>query len=500
MCGLFTILNNSIYSKAYIKQLENFASPNAEETVIIKNFLPKVDICYEVLRDCGIDDANQQMTINDITLFCNGEIYNSTELMRKMGGTFNTKFSAEIIIHLYAKYGIDYVLKVIDGVFAFILIDCRLTQKCSRMYVARDQFGVRPLYILKPLPHEKNENMFAFAKNVKTLKVFEYKDSVIEDFTPGTYSVFEFPTYVLASWISIKENVRFHNIQCQNDSTCVDDDLHELRINNLQNRLIGAIEKRCANIDKPNICLLSGGLNSSIIAALLNEFCRNNGFPAIETYSIGMEGSADVRYAKHVADHLETKHTEIILKKEELIDILNESMPSILHKIEDYDIDTIEHCVGKWILCNRIAEDHSNKHVNVFCGDGLNELCGSILTHDNATVFDHDNGCDELLRECHMNELRNTVKSMDNSNICLQFPFLDDSFVRTYMSIPLEIRFYHHKMQNKKLLRMAFSPDLLPDNVLNRGNDGLFCGEARNLIREHCSNVNEESAEHVHCF
>ena len=108
----------------------------------------KMILGFHRLAINGLNDvSNQPLVINDIVLVCNGEIYNYKELYNSMNITPVTQSDCEVIIHLYLKYGIEQTLSMLDGVYAFILYDNRITNDLTnRVYVARDPFGVRPLY------------------------------------------------------------------------------------------------------------------------------------------------------------------------------------------------------------------------------------------------------------------------------------------------------------------------------------------------------------------
>jgi asparagine synthase (glutamine-hydrolysing) len=146
----------------------------------------------------------------------------------------------------------------------------------------------------------------------------QYKKHKIEQFEPGTYSIYELSTKVSARWYIENENIKYHttgfHTNFRNNPNIYDLDVV---INDVQHYLVTAIEKRCCTTERPIACLLSGGLDSSLITALVNEYHKKHNLPQIETYSIGLEGSVDLKYAKIVADHLGTKHTEIILSEQD---------------------------------------------------------------------------------------------------------------------------------------------------------------------------------------
>ena len=124
------------------------------------------------------------MTIDNVTLICNGEIYNYKELFNEMNIQPTTNSDCEVILHLYIHYGIKQTLMLLDGYFSFIIYDFRTSKSEPQLVVARDPFGVRPLYILDnscilDTPGDDNiqnkdyystsENIIAFASELKML-------------------------------------------------------------------------------------------------------------------------------------------------------------------------------------------------------------------------------------------------------------------------------------------------------------------------------------------
>ena len=99
-----------------------------------------------------------------------------------------------------------------------------------------------------------------------------------------------------------------------------------------------AVKKRVINTDRPVACLLSGGLDSSLVAAIASKYYRGT----LETYSIGMEGAEDLKYSQMVADHIGSVHTQIILTEEEFFNSIND----VIYSIESYDNTTDRGRVG----------------------------------------------------------------------------------------------------------------------------------------------------------
>ena len=76
-------------------------------------------------------------------MICNGEIYNYNELYETLNVSPTTDSDCEVIIHMYKKYGISQTVQMLDGVFAFILVDTNTQQ----IFIARDTYGIRPLFV-----------------------------------------------------------------------------------------------------------------------------------------------------------------------------------------------------------------------------------------------------------------------------------------------------------------------------------------------------------------
>jgi len=526
MCGIFALLNNNDhFNYQFLKDQFEKGKSRGPEHSILKQAMIKTQFGFHRLAINGLNDgSNQPITNDDISVICNGEIYNYKELYKMMGVNPRTDSDCEVILHLYKKYGIEHTLQMLDGVFAFVLIDYRMSNKTSKIYVARDPYGVRPLYYFKPslvLPGENYEdfnNLFGFASELKVLNEFyqetetneSFKKYNIEQFEPGTYSVYELTTKVSASWYLEKENVRYHttgfHTNYNNNSQIYDIDCV---VNDIQHYLVTAVEKRCCTTERPIACLLSGGLDSSLITALVNDYHKKNNLPQIETYSIGLAGSVDLQYAKIVAEHLGTKHTEIVLSE---MDFLN-AIPEVIKTIESYDTTTVRASIGNWLLGKYISQ-HSDAKV-IFNGDGSDELIGGYLYMQKAPdMIEFDKECRRLLKDIHTFDVLRSDKSISSHGLEPRTPFLDRTWVQYYLSIPLELR-YHPNEQNmeKYLLRSAFSienysnsdgNELLPYSVLWRRKEAFSDGVSQNerslyqIIQEFTDKIiGEEYSEYL---
>jgi asparagine synthase (glutamine-hydrolysing) len=491
MCGIFALLNNTNFSTNIVKkQFEKGQKRGPEFSKLDLNYM-KMILGFHRLAINGLNEqSNQPLVINDIVLICNGEIYNYKQLYNYAGIEPTTGSDCEVIIHLYLKYGIEHTLTILDGVYSFILYDNRITSDLNnKIYVARDPFGVRPLYYLKSIPdHEVLTNLYGFASELKCLEYF-YNDNSnlsIGQFTPGTYSIFNLSNKVGSSWRQEKENIRYF-IPNFSHTWLINNKTSNIFIDNMFQRisvyLKSAVYKRCITTARPIACLLSGGLDSSLITALVNNFYKINNLPnKLETYSIGLEGSEDLKYARIVSDYLGTNHTEIVVTEEQMFD----AIPEVIKNIESYDTTTVRASIGNYLLGKYISE-HSEAKV-IFNGDGSDELFGGYLYMNKCPdelEFDYETR--RLLKDIHLFDVLRSDKSISSNGLEPRTPFLDRSFVNFILSIPPYFRNHKHSKVNieKYILRQSFSienfknydgKELLPSDILWRKKEAFSDG------------------------
>jgi asparagine synthase (glutamine-hydrolysing) len=500
MCGIFALLNNEncIPDDLIERQFEKGKNRGPEFSTL-QNVSLKTKFGFHRLAINGLNtESNQPIKINNITLICNGEIYNYKELYDLLPDIIpKTDSDCEIIIHLYEKFGIEYTLKILDGVFAFVLLDDNYNSTESKIFVARDPYGVRPLYFLKNKlfgMQNTNENILGFASELKVLhglcnnriKIENAYD--IDQFQPGTYSEYYFIHKVLSYWKPLKENVKYHSTGFTElisfDST--HNHTNELNdiLKNIQKYFRLAVQKRCCNTERPIACLLSGGLDSSLVAALVCEFHKKNNLPMIETYSIGLADSEDLKYAKIVAEHLGTIHTEIILTEDFFLSVI----PEVIYAIESYDTTSVRASIGNYLLGKYISKNSEAKVI--FNGDGSDELIGGYLYMSSApNAIEFDKECRRLLDNIYAFDVLRSDKCISSHGLEPRTPFLDRAWTQYYLSIPPQYRyhsgdFFRHpyKHMEKFLLRLAFSHEhnenthLLPEKVLWRTKEAFSDG------------------------
>lgn len=481
MCGIFALLNNHT-DMGLVKNEFMKGNGRGPEFSKLDDSYIKMVLGFHRLAINGLNEAsNQPLVIDDIVLICNGEIYNYNQLYKYMNVEPTTGSDCEVIIHLYLKYGIEQTLIMLDGVFSFILFDNRINDELhNNVYVARDPYGVRPLYYLKQktpaIPFYGS--LYGFASELKCLEYFyninpsEYK---ICNFTPGTYSIFNLSSKVSSMWTPIKENITyftpsFPHTLLQNNNSDILNEIYQ----NISHYLQSAVDKRCLTTERPIACLLSGGLDSSLIAALVtNYYKRNNYEQPLETYSIGLEGSEDLKYARIVADYIGSKHNEVVVTEKEMFD----AIPEVISKIESYDTTSVRASIGNYLLGKYIAANSSAKVI--FNGDGSDELFGGYLYMNKCPDdIEFDRETRRLLKDIHLFDVLRSDKSISSNGLEPRTPFLDRSFTNYVLSIPAYFR-NHKNVGNieKFLLRNAFAKEyFLPDSILWRKKEAFSDG------------------------
>jgi asparagine synthase (glutamine-hydrolysing) len=240
----------------------------------------------------------------------------------------------------------------------------------------------------------------------------------------------------------------------------------------LVSALRDAVEKRMMS-ERPVGALLSGGLDSSLVAALASRSAVKQG-QRLHTFSIGMPGSTDLVFARKVADHIGSAHHEILLTKQDFLDAIE----PVIKAIESYDITTVRASVGNWLVAKWIR-DHTDIKV-VLNGDGSDEVGGGYLYFYRAPsdeAFEAES--ERLLEEIHLFDVLRSDRSISSHGLEPRTPFLDKQLVATWRSLLTVLRRPSGDRMEKHVLREAFSivdPTLLPEDVLWRKKEAFSDG------------------------
>jgi asparagine synthase (glutamine-hydrolysing) len=222
--------------------------------------------------------------------------------------------------------------------------------------------------------------------------------------------------------------------------------------------------------DRPIGCLLSGGLDSSIITSIV---CKLIGPENVKTYSIGMKGSTDLFFAKKVSEYLGTKHTEILFTPQEGF----EAIHNVIKDIESYDITTIRASIAMWLAAKYISKNTDN--IVLLSGEGADELfCGYLYFHNAPNITELENESTRLIKELYMYDVLRADRCISSHGLELRVPFLDRRLVDICQSLSGDIKGPQNGIE-KSVLRKAFE-GYLPDDVLWRRKDGMSDGISGN--------------------
>jgi len=175
MPEIFTLLNNSYsFTTNFVKEQFESGIQNPKQNYTLENVMIKA-----LYGGRTINNTSTVININDIAVVCDGKIYNHTHLFETLGIEPETDYDYEIIVHLYQRYGIEATLQMLDGSFAFVLSDHRYDGSLdARIYVVRDPFGTKPLFMLRPntnnilVQYKKTDgDIYALSSNTEMVTV-----------------------------------------------------------------------------------------------------------------------------------------------------------------------------------------------------------------------------------------------------------------------------------------------------------------------------------------
>jgi asparagine synthase (glutamine-hydrolysing) len=377
-------------------------------------------------------------------LAVNGEIYNHRELRASLAQPFEfaTDSDCEVILALYREHGAGF-LPLLNGIFAFVLYD----SERDRYLVARDHLGIVPLYTGRD-----DEGNLYVASEMKAL-------------APVCREVAEFPPgHLLDSGEG--EPRRWYHREWR-DYHAVSGAPAEPRV--LREAMEAAVRRQLMS-DVPYGVLLSGGLDSSVIAACAARFAagrvEDDGktgawWPRLHSFAIGLEGSPDLLAAREVAAHLELVHHEFHFTVQEGIDALSD----VIYHLETFDVTTVRAATPMYLMARRIRAMGIKM---VLSGEGSDEIFGGYLYFHRAP--DARSFHEETVRKLdrlHRFDCLRANKSMAAWGVEARVPFLDRDFLDVAMGIGPAAKMAGGGKMEKHLLREAFA-DALPHSIVWR--------------------------------
>jgi asparagine synthase (glutamine-hydrolysing) len=379
-----------------------------------------------------------------VTLAVNGEIYNHRELRASLRDEheFQTDSDCEVILYLYEELG-PACVELLDGIFAFVLWDPR----AERLLVARDHIGIVPLY------WGRDEHGVRYVAS--EMKAIADVCSDLEVFPPGHF------------YSSGGDRLhRYYDPEWRDPGF---DAFEPFDRERLRATLEENVRRQMMS-DVPYGVLISGGIDSSIIAALAarhrkgrietNEQ-REAWWPSLHSYCIGLPGAPDLAAAQKVADHLGTVHHAFEYTIQEGLDALSDA----IYHLETFDITTIRAGTPMFLMARKIK---SMGVKMVLSGEGADETLAGYLYFHKAPNADELR--QETLRKLfalHKYDCLRANKAMAGWGVEARVPYLAREVLDLVMAMDPIDKMCTPERIEKWSLRTAFD-GYIPGEVLWR--------------------------------
>ena len=345
-----------------------------------------------------------------------------------------------MILALYREKGKDF-LEDLNGIFAFALYDIEK----NIFMIGRDHIGIIPLY----QGWDNNGTYYVSSE----LKALEGQCCKIEEFLPGQY--YYSPDGQPTIWYK-RDWMEYDAVKDNHTS-----------IPELRKALEDAVERQLMT-DVPYGVLLSGGLDSSVISAIVKKFAARRvesgntaeaWWPRLHSFAVGLEGSPDLKAARKVAEHIGTVHHELVFTLREGLDAIRD----VIYHIETYDVTTVRASTPMYLLARFIK---SMGIKMVLSGEGADEIFGGYLYfHKAPNAEEFHKETVRKLSMLHLYDCLRANKSLAAWGVEGRVPFLDKEFLDVAMRLnPKDKMVTKEHPMEKWIVRKAFE-DYLPESV-----------------------------------
>ena len=511
ICGQFRFDGKEVSSKSLDNMMTKLARRGPDSSG--KWIRGSIGFGHQRLSIIDLSNLGSQPMIDDkleLTLVFNGTIYNYKSLRAQLtekGYTFFSHSDTEVILKAYHHWG-ESCLEHLDGMFAFVIWD----QPSQKLFIARDRMGIKPLYF------NSTSTAFTFASNSQALLTQDLDRSInpvalhqqlslhgvvpapntiingIQKLKPGTFMTLDTKGRIKEKtyW---KPSAKRPEGKISNQEYI--EKTHEL--------LSAAVTKRMNASDVPIGVLLSGGLDSSLIVALLKEA----GHEEIKTFSIGFEdiedeSGSEFEFSDQIVSRFNTEHKKYKVKNGEVLPRLSEAI-----------INMAEPMVGQDAVAFYLLSEQVSKHTKVvLSGQGADEAFAGYfwyprMAKENGNEIEcfskhyvdrpHDEylqtvvskyqgenhthiwldkefsktGAESFIDKVFRTDMTrlivdDPVKRVDNMTMAwgleARVPFMDTDLVEWALSIPPSLKM---KEEGKHPLK-SISRGLLPDSVIDR--------------------------------
>ncbi len=409
-----------------------------------------------------VEGGRQPLSTSDeeMWLVGNGEVYNHDDIRQTFDGRlFNTRSDNEVALHLIDAKGPDAIGEL-SGMYAFIGASAD-----GRFIAARDPVGIKPLY------WARRDDGVLFASEMRAFDPSWLPH--VEAFPPGHY------------WTPGAGLVRFEHAVPERALRPAPGPTEPLGpgveipadiLRETREVIVSSIDRQMMG-DVPVGVFLSGGLDSSLVAAVAADYLRARG-GRLQTFAVGTEGSSDLLAARAAAEYLGSEHRERIYDAAEALRVL----PEVVRAIESFDPSLVRSAVPNYLLAEFTAE-----HVKVvLTGEGADEIFAGYGYY-HRDFPDADDLQTELVRTIeglHNLNLQRADRVTMAHGLEARVPFLDREVIAFGLHLPAGWKVAGDAQPEKRLLREAFT-GWLPEDLLWRGKEQFGTGSgAREVLGE----------------
>ncbi len=477
MCSVFGVLNLrqdiKVVRKMALRQSRLLRHRGPDWSGIYT--APNAVLAHERLAIVDVNTGAQPILSESgrQALAVNGEIYNHQAVREDFAGkyAFRTESDCEVILPLWLEHAEGDVSAIFDrlsGMYAFCLYD----EERDAWLMARDPIGIMPLYY----GHDDHGQVFVASEMKALMEVCEQ----VHEFPPGHY------------WLSSNAAPTRYYQRDWTEFEAVEDAKTDRAA--LRAALEGAVVSHLMT-DVPYGVLLSGGLDSSIIAALAAKHAAMRvedheqspaWWPRLHSFAIGLDGSPDLEAAAKAAQHIGTVHHGFTFTIQDGLDVLEE----VIFHLETYDVTTIRAATPMFLMARKIRAMGIKM---VLSGEGADEIFGGYLYFHKAPdprAF-HEETVRKLSR-LHSYDCLRANKAMAAWGVEARVPFLDREFLDVAMRINPADKMVSKGRIEKHILRETFG-ELLPESIAWRQKEQFSDGVGYGWI----DGVKHYAAEHV---
>ncbi len=454
MCGIAGIIGNPRKKNEAIRKMVDVITHRGPDD---DGYFSDTSMAFGMRRLSIIDLSGGKQPIQNedgtLVIVFNGEIYNYQDLYEELvakGHVFRTKSDTEVLIHLYEEEG-EAMLGKLRGMFAFSIYN----KKKKEYFIARDQFGIKPLYYLV-----RDEKIVAYGSEIKSLLLYpgfkkEVNSDAVYNYLSFQYNPLE-ETFFKGIWklppassLKIRINGTSQEIT-QKTYWNYQFKSPENDEKKLAAEVLGGLEnsvKAHMISDVPVGAFLSGGIDSAAIVALMSK----NTDKRVSTFTIGFDKVSEMKEAKEMADFINTDHHEILLKADDYL----AALPKIVWHFDEPVADPS--AVALYFLAKE-----ARKHVKVvLSGEGSDELFGGYNIYREPFALNKLNLIPKTIRDLVIRPLaRSDFNFYGKNYLKRHFEKIEDRYIgNAYIFKPGELgHLWKHYEGEKREEKLSLLP------------------------------------------